>query len=71
MPLPLQRAIVAVVSTLILIPWVWRRVWTASAAIEWQAELDQDVVPDDVWNNIVAVIQGEDAFFEADVDDED
>lgn len=70
--MPLQRAIVAVVSTLILIPWIWRRVWNATAVLDWdQADLDHDVVPEDVWNSIVAVIEGHEAQEWAEPEDED
>jgi len=67
----LRRAVVSVVAFMMLVPWVWRRVWTATAVLDWdQAELDSDVVPEDVWEAIVEVIQGEDtAWIEPDDDD--
>jgi len=58
----LTRMIVATVAFLMLIPWMARRVWTATEVLKWsQAELDDDVVPEDVWEAIVEVIQGESA----------
>ena len=58
----LQRLIIATVAFLMLIPWVARRVWSATEVLKWQqADLDNDVVPEDVWEAIVEVIQGQDA----------
>ena len=57
----LKRAAVAAVAFLMVIPWAWRRVWQATAVLDHfeQADLDVDVVPEDVWNAIVSVIEGD------------
>lgn len=67
----LKRVAVAAVAFLMVVPWAWRRVWTASAVVDWeQADLDDDVVPEDVWNAIVAVIEGQDDAWLLDDDDD-
>ena len=39
----LKRAVVSVVAWLMLLPWIWRRVWSATAVLDWdQADLDDD-----------------------------
>ena len=68
----LKRAVVSVVAWLMLLPWIWRRVWSATAVLDWdQADLDDDVVPEDVWNAIVEVIQGDDAESWVELDDDE
>jgi hypothetical protein len=63
----MRRVLYTLVSFTVLVPWLWRRTWAAAGqVIQWeQADLDYDVVSDDVWANIVATIEN----LEVDEDD--